>query len=121
MHRFLDWTTDIVSPAGWVPLGDLLGWLLSAVYLPLLVGSGVAVAIIDSSGSMLSTGLLLRWHRYRCCQYFTVEYYFILYELYKRIVGSHIKFICARYCITANNRQLLELNLTNTFSFPIGY
>ena len=54
MHRFLDWTTDIISPVGWIPLGDLLGWLLSAVYLPLLVGSGVAIAIIDSSGSMLT-------------------------------------------------------------------
>ena len=54
MHRFLDWTTDIISPAGWAPLGELLGWLLSAVFFPVLVGGGVVVAIIDSSGSMLT-------------------------------------------------------------------
>jgi hypothetical protein len=54
LHRFFDWTTDIVSPAGWVPIGELLGWLLSAVYAPVLVGGGTVVAIIDSGGSMLT-------------------------------------------------------------------
>jgi hypothetical protein len=54
MHRFFDWTTNIVSPAGWFRLGELLGWLLSAVFLPILVGGGAVVAIIDASGSMLT-------------------------------------------------------------------
>ena len=54
MHRFFDWTTDIISPAGWFPLGELLGWLLSAVFLPVLVGGGAIVAIIDSGSSMLT-------------------------------------------------------------------
>ncbi len=54
MHRFFDWTTDIVSPTGWLPLGELLGWLLSAIFLPILVGGGAVVAIIDASGTMLT-------------------------------------------------------------------
>ena len=54
MHRFFDWTTDIISPTGWFPVGELIGWLLSAIFFPLLVGSGIVVAIIDSNGSMLT-------------------------------------------------------------------
>ncbi len=54
MHRFLDWTTDIVSPVGWIPIGEFIGWMLSAVFMPILIGGGTVVAIIDSGGSMLT-------------------------------------------------------------------
>ena len=54
LHRFFDWTTDIVSPTGWLPLGEFVGWMLSAVFFPVLIGGGTVIAIIDSSGSMLT-------------------------------------------------------------------
>jgi hypothetical protein len=54
LHRFFDWTTDIVSPAGWIPVGEFLGWMLSAIFFPVLIGGGTVIAIIDSSGSMLT-------------------------------------------------------------------
>lgn len=127
MHRFLDWTTDIVSPVGWIPLGDLLGWLLSAVYLPLLVATGVIVAIIDSSSSMLTqacyyAGIAIDvfdvspWNIVSFC----MNYISVLWDL---ITNSFVQEIAVQH--TAN-RQFLEFNLSNTFSLPywvlsIGY
>jgi len=127
LHRFFDWTTDIVSPAGWVPLGDLLGWLLSAVYFPLLIASGVVVSIIDSSSSMLS----------QACYYagiamdvanispwnivsYSMNYLSVLWDL---VSNSFVQEIVAQH---TNNRQLLEFNLSKAFSLPywflsIGY
>ncbi len=127
MHHFLDWTTDIVSPVGWIPLGDLLGWLLSAVYLPLLVASGVVVAIIDSSSSMLTqacyyAGIALDvidvspWNIVSYC----MNYISVLWDL---ITNSFMQEIAAQQ---TSNRAFLEFNLSNTFSLPywvlsIGY
>ena len=54
MHRFLDWTTDIVSPAGWLPITDLISWILGAVFLPSLIGCGIIAAMIDTSVNALS-------------------------------------------------------------------
>jgi len=127
LHRFFDWTTDIVSPAGWVPLGDLLGWLLSAVYSPLLIASGVVVAIIDSSSSMLS----------QACYYagiamdvanispwniisYSMNYLSVLWDL---VSNSFVQEIAS---LQTDDRQFLEFNLSNTFSLPywalsIGY
>ncbi len=127
MHRFLDWTTDIVSPVGWIPLGDLLGWLLSAVYLPLLVASGVVVAIIDSSSSMLTqacyyAGIAMDvvdvspWNIVSYC----MNYISVLWDL---ISNSFVQEIAAHH---TSSRPFLEFNLSNTFSlsywvFSIGY
>jgi hypothetical protein len=54
LHRLFNLTADIVTPAGWITLGELFSWLLSAIYFPLLIAGGVVVAIVDSSGSMLT-------------------------------------------------------------------
>ena len=54
LHRFLDWTTDIVSPAGWMPITDLMSWLLGAVFSPTLLGFGVIAAVVDVSSSQLT-------------------------------------------------------------------
>lgn len=127
LHRFFDWTTDIISPAGWVPLGDLLGWLLSAVYFPLLIASGIVVAIIDSSSSMLT----------QACYYagiamdvanispwnivsYSLNFLSVVWDL---ISNSFIQEIVAQH---TSDRQFLEFNLSNTFSLPywvlsIGY
>lgn len=127
MHRFLDWTTDIVSPAGWIPLGDLLGWLLSAVYLPLLIGSGAIIAIIDSSSSTLT----------QACYYAgiamdvagispsnIVSYSLNLVSVYWDVISN--SFLQEIVAETMKNRAFLEFNLSNTFSLPywalsIGY
>ncbi len=127
MHRFLDWTTDIISPVGWIPLGDLFGWLLSAVYLPLLVGSGVVIAIIDSSSSMLSQACyyagiaidvidICPWNIVSYC----MNYISVIWDL---ISNSFVQEIAALH---TSNRPFLEFNLSNTFSLPywilsIGY
>jgi hypothetical protein len=127
LHRFFDWTTDIVSPAGWIPIGDLLGWLLSAVYLPLLVASGIVVAIIDSNSSMLT----------QACYYagiamdvanispwnivsYSMNFLSVLWDL---VSNSFVQEIAS---LQTDNRQFLELNLSNTFSLAywvlsIGY
>ncbi len=54
MHRFLDWTTEIASDVGWFTLADLVSWMLSAVYFPILIAAGAVAAILDETGGMLS-------------------------------------------------------------------
>lgn len=127
LHRFFDWTTDIVSPAGWVPLGDLLGWLLSAIYLPLLLASGIVVAIIDSSSAMLT----------QACYYAGIAMDVADISPWK-VVSYSMNFLSVLWDLVSNsfmqeiaslqtaNRQFLEFNLSNTFSLPywvlsIGY
>ena len=127
MHRFLDWTTDIVSPAGWIPIGDLFGWLLSAVYMPLLVSSGVVVAIIDSSSSMLT----------QACYYagialdvagispwdvidYSMNYASVVWDM---LSNSFVQQLASERTI---NRSFLDFSLSSTFSLPywvlsIGY
>jgi hypothetical protein len=127
MHRFFDWTTDIVSPAGWFPLGELLGWMLSAVFLPVLVGGGAIVAIIDSNGSMLT----------QACYYagiamdvadvsgwnilsYAMNFINVMWDL---LSNSFIQEVIKE---RATNRSFLDFNLSSTFGLPywvlsIGY
>ena len=127
LYKFFDWTTDILSPTGWVPLGDLLGWLLSVVYFPLLLASGVVVAIIVSSSAMLSqicyyAGIAMDvanispWNIVS----YSMNYISVLWDL---VSNSFVQEIASLRTV---NREFLEFNLSNTFSLPywilsIGY
>ena len=127
MHRFLDWTTDIVSPAAWLPLGDLLGWLLSAVYLPLLIGSGVIIGIIDSSSSMLTqacyyAGIAMEVAGISPAN--IISYSLNLLSVYWDLISN--AFVQEIVTETMKNRDFFEFNLSNIFSLPywvfsIGY
>ncbi len=127
MHRFLDWTTDIVSPAGWIPLGDLVGWLLSAIFLPFLITSGAVVAIVDSSSLMIT----------QACYYARIAIDVADISIWQ--IGSYIlNFISIFWDIISNSlvqeiasetmkdRSFFEFNLSNAFRIPywvqsIGY
>lgn len=127
MHRFLDWTTDIMSPAGWIPLGELLGWLLSAVFFPVLVGGGVIVAIIDSSSSMLTqacyyAGIALDvagispWNIIS----YSMNYVSVIWDL---VSNSFVQQVVSERVM---NRSFLDFSLSSTFGLPywvlsIGY
>ncbi len=127
MHRFLNWTTDIVSPVGWIPIGDLVGCLLGVIYFPLLLIGGVIVAIIDSSSAMLT----------QACYYARIAMDFtntsssdiISYSLTSCKVLWDIAanfFIQEMTAQHISNRQFLEFDLSNIFSLPywvlgIGY
>jgi len=39
---------------GWIPVTDLVGWFLSALYLPLLLAGGAVTAVADSAGFTMS-------------------------------------------------------------------
>jgi hypothetical protein len=127
MHRFLDWTTDIISPAGWIPLGELLGWLLSAVFFPVLVAGGAIVAIIDSSSSMLT----------QACYYAGIALDVAGISPWN-VIDYSMNFISVIWDLLSNsfmqqvvsermmNRSLLDFSLSSTFSLPywvlsIGY
>ena len=49
IQRLFEFTSDETFITGWVPLTDLLGWVLGAVFFPLLVAGGAAVAVVDSA------------------------------------------------------------------------
>ena len=127
MHKFLDWTGDIASSASWIPIGDLLGWLLSAVYFPLLVGSGAIIAIIDSSGSMLSqacyyAGIALDVTGISSSNIISYSMN-ILSVVWDLITNSFVNEIVNE---AMKNRSFLEFNLSTIFSLPywflnIGY
>ncbi len=127
MHRFLDWTTDIVSPTGWVPLGEFVGWMLSAVFFPVLIGGGIVVAIIDSSGSMLT----------QACYYAGIAMDVTGVSGWN-IISHAMNFINVIWDLLSNsfvqevlkeratNRSFMDFSLSSTFSLPywvlsIGY
>jgi len=127
MHRFLDWTTDIISPAGWSPLGELLGWMLGAIFLPVLVGGGAVVAIIDASGSMLTqacyyAGIALEvtgvsgWNIIsQSMNYINVTWDLLSNSFVQEVIRER-----------ATNRSFLDFSLSSIFSLPywvlsIGY
>ena len=127
MHRFFDWTTDIISPAGWIPLGELLGWLLSAVFLPVLACGGAIVAIIDSSGSMLNqacyyAGIALDvagvspWNIIS----YSMNFVNVMWDL---LSNSFVQQVVSERTM---NRSFLDFSLSSTFGLPcwvlsIGY
>ena len=127
MHRFLDWTTDIISPAGWIPLGDLLGWLLSAVFFPVLVGGGAVVAIIDSSSSMLTqacyyAGIAMDVASVSPSNIFS--YSLKIINVFWDVTSN--AFVQEVFANIGNDRSLLSFNLSHTFALPywilsIGY
>jgi len=126
-HRFFDWTTDIISPVGWSPIGELLGWLLSAIFLPVLVGGGAVVAIIDSSGTMLTqacyyAGIALDvvdisgWNIISC----SMNYINVFWEL---LSNSFVQQVLSERSM---NRSFMDFSLSSIFSLPywvlsIGY
>lgn len=127
MHRFFDWTTDIVSPTGWIPLGELLGWLLSTIFLPVLIGGGTIVAIIDSGGSMLT----------QACYYAGIAMDVAGVSGWN-IISYSMNFINVIWDLLSNsfvqqvinerlmNRPFLDFSLSSIFSLPywvlsIGY
>jgi hypothetical protein len=127
LHRFFDWTTDIVSPAGWIPIGELIGWLLSAIFSPMLIGGGMIVAIIDSSGSMLT----------QACYYAGIAMDITGVSGWN-IISHAMNFIDVMWDLLSNsfvqevmkeramNRSFLDFSLSSIFSLPywilsIGY
>ncbi len=127
MHRFLDWTTDIISLAGWIPVGELLGWLLSAVFFPVLAGGGAIIAIIDSNSSMLTqacyyAGIALEvsdispWNIIS----YSMNFVSIIWDL---VSNSFVQQVVSERMM---NRSFLDFSLSSTFSLPywvlsIGY
>lgn len=127
LHRFFDWTTDIISPAGWIPLGEFVGWMLSAVFFPVLVGGGTIVAIIDSSGLMLTqacyyAGIALDvadvsgWN---IISYVT-NFINVIWDL---LSNSFVQEVIKE---RATNRSFMDFSLSSVFSLPywvlsIGY
>ena len=53
LHRLFESAADATTLTGWIPITDLAGWLLGAVFLPTLIGGGAIVGIIDSGGNFM--------------------------------------------------------------------
>lgn len=53
LHRFIESEYGRAMP-DWLPVTDLVGWLLSLLYFPTLIGGGIVAAIADSQGFMLT-------------------------------------------------------------------
>ena len=52
LNLLLASSTDTAFSGGWLSLGDLLGFVAGAVFLPLLAGFGVIIAMVDSSSGL---------------------------------------------------------------------
>ncbi len=127
LHRFFDWTTDIVSPAGWITLGEFIGWMLSAVFFPVLIGGGTVIAIIDSSGSMLTqacyyAGIALDiadvsgWNIIS----YVMNYINVILDM---LSNSFVQEVIKE---RATNRSFMDFSLSSIFSLPywvlsVGY
>lgn len=54
IHRLFESAAEETFLTGWIPITDLIGWLMGTVYVPLLVVGGIVVALIDSGGFFLA-------------------------------------------------------------------
>lgn len=54
LHRLFESAANETFLTGWLPVTDLLSWLLGAVFFPIIIGGGVVVGIIDSGGNFMS-------------------------------------------------------------------
>ena len=54
LHRLFESAANEAWLTGWIPVTDLIGWLLGGVFFPSIIGGGVVVGIIDSGGSFMS-------------------------------------------------------------------
>ena len=52
LNLLLASSTDTAFTGGWLSLGDLIGFVAGAVFLPLLAGFGVIIAIVDSNSGL---------------------------------------------------------------------
>lgn len=127
MHRFMDYTNEVTSSAVWVPIGDLLGWLLGVIYFPLLVGSGVIIAVIDSSGSMLTQacyyiGIAIDVTGISSSSIFSYSVN-VLNIILDMLSNTFVQNVMNEI---GNNRSIINFNLSNILSLPywflnIGY
>jgi hypothetical protein len=119
VHLFLEWTADYVSPAGWIPVGDLISWMFGAVYFPLLIGAGMIVALIDSSSFMLT----------QACYYAgiavdaagisprdIIDYGFNFISVFWDLISD--SFVKELALDNIKNRSLWDFNLTGISSLP---
>ena len=49
IQRLLEFAADDTFITGWIPITDLIGWLLGVVFFPMLIAGGVIVALVDSA------------------------------------------------------------------------
>ena len=52
INLLLTSSTDTAFTGGWLSPGDLIGFVAGAVFLPLLAGFGVIIAIVDSNSGL---------------------------------------------------------------------
>jgi hypothetical protein len=127
LHRFFNWTTDIVSPVGWLPLGELLGGMLSIFFVPVLLAGGAIVVIIDSTGLMLTqacyyAGIALDVTNVSGWNILSYSKSFIN-VIWDLLSNSFVQQVTSERLM---NRPFLDLSLSSTLSLPywvlsIGY
>ena len=54
LHRLFESAANETLLTGWIPVTDLIGWLVGVVFFPSFIGGGTIVGIIDSGGSFMS-------------------------------------------------------------------
>ncbi len=119
IHKFISWTTDIAPSAGWISVNDLFGYLLGIAFSPLLLGSGMIIAILDiSSNSLISiclyVGMALKVINISSPDIisYTIDFSRFLWDL---MSNSFVQQILSE---NTNRQDFLHFNLLSTFRFP---
>ena len=119
MHRLFESADEQTLLTGWIPITDLMGWLLGAVFLPLLVGGGSVVAIIDSSSLILLqacriAGIAFEVTGISFWDFVTNVFRFI--RVFLDLLGNSFM----QEIVTENlkNRSFFDLSLSGIFSLP---
>jgi len=127
IQRLFESAAEDTFLTGWIPITDLMGWLLGAVYIPVLVGGGIVVAIIESGSLLLSqacqiAGMVLDVTGTSLWGFVTdvVKFIGVFFDL---LGNSFLQEIAME---NLRNRSFFDFSLTGIFSLPqwfysIGY
>lgn len=118
IQRIFDVAAE-TSLTGWIPITDLIGWLLGAVYFPMLIGGGVIVALLDSSSILLAqvcnvAGMTVEVTGTSVWDFFSGLFEF--FRLFFQLLGN--SFLHEVITDNLKNQSFFDLGLSGVFRLP---
>ncbi len=119
VDRVLAWSADTGFTGGWLSIGDLVGFVAGAVFLPLLAGFGVMIAIVDSNSSLAEpacrhAGTILQYMGVAATNIISYGLH-LAAVIWEQIAASFMQ-EWSHY--RGSGQTLVEINIANISRFP---
>lgn len=119
ISRLFESAAEQTFLTGWIPITDLIGWLMGVVYVPLLVVGGIVVALIDSGSIFLAqicniAGIALDITGTSFGELISAGYRFI--RVFLDLLGN--SFLQEFVTENLRNRSFFDFSVSGIFGFP---